>query len=42
MGSCPPRDMQSEHEHIIVNWHKPLQDNFKRALTAKVVALGKF
>jgi len=34
--------IQTEHEHIIVNWHKPLQDNFKRALTAKVVALGKF
>ncbi|HEX3122068.1 MAG TPA: hypothetical protein VHQ21_02110, partial [Rhodanobacteraceae bacterium] len=24
--------IQSAHEHIIVNWHKPLQDNFKRAL----------
>lgn len=27
---------------IIVNWHKPLPDVFKRALMAKVVALGPF
>jgi hypothetical protein len=30
------------HEHIIVHWHKPLHDNLRRALTAKVVAFGTF
>ena len=34
--------VQTEHWPIIVNWHKPLRDNIKRALTAKVVALGTF
>lgn len=34
--------IQTEHEHVIVNWHKPLQDNHKRALIAKVHALGAF
>jgi hypothetical protein len=34
--------IQTEHWPIIVNWHKPLHDNIKRALTAKVVALGNF
>jgi hypothetical protein len=32
----------TEHEHVIVNWHKPLHDNHKRALLAKVHALGAF
>ena len=27
---------------IIVNWHKPMHEVFKRALLAKVVALGPF
>ena len=30
------------HEHLIVNWHKPLHENIKRALVAKVHALGPF
>lgn len=30
------------HEHLIVNWHKPLHDNIRRALVAKVHALGPF
>jgi hypothetical protein len=34
--------IQTEHENLIVNWHKPLHENFRRALTAKVHALGKF
>lgn len=34
--------VQTEHEHVIVNWHKPLHDNHKRALLAKVHALGAF
>jgi hypothetical protein len=33
---------QTDQWPIIVNWHKPLPDNVKRALTAKVVALGPF
>jgi hypothetical protein len=34
--------VQTEHEHLIVNWHKPLQQSHRRALTAKVHALGAF
>lgn len=30
------------HEHVIVHWHKELLDQVRRALTAKVVALGPF
>ncbi|MCB1609991.1 MAG: hypothetical protein KDI71_23770 [Xanthomonadales bacterium] len=33
---------QTETEHVIVNWHKQLHPVVKRALTAKVVALGPF
>jgi hypothetical protein len=33
---------KTEHEHVIVNWHKPLQAKIKRALLAKVQALGPF
>ncbi len=29
-------------EHLIVNWHKPLHENIRRALVAKVHALGPF
>jgi hypothetical protein len=32
----------TEHQHVIVNWHKPLPEVVKRALTAKVVAIGPF
>ena len=34
--------IQTEHEHVIVNWHKPLHPNIQRALLAKVHALGNF
>jgi hypothetical protein len=34
--------IQTEHEHLIVNWHKPLHPNIQRALLAKVHALGSF
>jgi hypothetical protein len=34
--------IQTEHEHVIVNWHKPLHPNIQRALLAKVHALGTF
>ncbi|MBS0439734.1 MAG: hypothetical protein JSS33_10025 [Proteobacteria bacterium] len=34
--------IKTGHEPIIVNWHKPLHETFKRALLAKVVALGPF
>ncbi len=34
--------VKTEFEPIIVLWHKPLPDVFRRALTAKVVALGPF
>jgi len=34
--------VKTEFPPIIVNWHKPMHENFKRALTAKVVALGPF
>ena len=34
--------INTEVEPIIVNWHKPLAEVFRRALTAKVVALGPF
>lgn len=30
------------HEHLIVRWHKPLHENIRRALVAKVHALGPF
>ena len=30
------------HEHLIVHWHKPLHENIRRALVAKVHALGPF
>ncbi len=33
---------QTEHAHVIVNWHKPLHPNIQRALLAKVHALGAF
>lgn len=31
-----------EHEHLIAHWHKPLHENVRRALIAKVHALGPF
>ena len=34
--------IKTEFPPIIVNWHKPLHENIRRALTAKVVALGAF
>lgn len=34
--------VQTEHEHLIVNWHKPLHPNIRRALLAKVHAFGAF
>lgn len=30
------------HPHLIVNWHKPLHESIRRALIAKVQALGPF
>ena len=33
---------KTEHEPVIVNWHKPLHESIRRALLAKVVALGEF
>jgi len=30
------------HPHLIVHWHKPLHDTIRRALVAKVEALGPF
>lgn len=30
------------HEHLIAHWHKPLHENIRRALVAKVHALGPF
>lgn len=30
------------HEHLIARWHKPLHENIRRALVAKVHALGPF
>ena len=32
----------TEHEHLIVNWHKPLPESFRRALLAKAHAIGEF
>jgi len=32
----------TEHERLFVHWHKPLSDTLRRALTAKVNALGPF
>jgi len=34
--------IKTEHDHVIVNWHKPLPDSVRRALTARVHALGAF
>ena len=34
--------VQTEFPPVIVNFHKPMHENFRRALTAKVVALGPF
>lgn len=34
--------VKTEHEHVIVNWHKPLVPKVQRALVAKVQALGPF
>ncbi|MBX3696842.1 MAG: hypothetical protein KF811_03460 [Dokdonella sp.] len=34
--------VQTEHEHVIVHWHKALHPNIRRALLAKVHALGTF
>jgi hypothetical protein len=33
---------RTDVQHIIVNWHKPLHPNIRRALLAKVAALGPF
>ena len=33
---------KTAHAPVIVNWHKPLHDVVRRALLAKVVALGTF
>ena len=33
---------QTEHQHLIVNWHKPLHEVTRRALIAKAHALGPF
>lgn len=30
------------HTHLIAHWHKPLHENIRRALVAKVHALGPF
>ena len=30
------------HQHLIAHWHKPLHENIRRALVAKVHALGPF
>jgi hypothetical protein len=32
----------TEHERLFAHWHKPLTDEARRALTAKVAALGAF
>lgn len=34
--------VQAGPTHLIVNWHKPLHENIRRALVAKVHALGPF
>jgi len=34
--------VKTEHPPVIVHWHKPMHENFRRALLAKVVALGPF
>jgi len=34
--------VKTEFPPIIVNWHKPMHEVFRRALLAKVVALGAF
>lgn len=34
--------VDTAHPPVIVNWHKPMHETFKRALLAKVVALGTF
>jgi hypothetical protein len=33
---------RTDHPPVIVHWHKPLHEVFRRALMAKVVALGPF
>jgi hypothetical protein len=30
------------HQHLIAHWHKPLHENIRRALVAKVHTLGSF
>ncbi|MBR0345393.1 MAG: hypothetical protein IJI03_09050 [Rudaea sp.] len=32
----------TEHDHLYVNWHKPLPESFRRALLAKAHAIGEF
>ncbi len=32
----------TEHQHLIVHWHKSMHENFRRALVAKAHALGPF
>ena len=34
--------VKTGHPPVIVNWHKPMHEVFRRALLAKVVALGPF
>lgn len=34
--------LPTEHEHLIVHWHKPLHPVWQRALTAKAHAIGPF
>lgn len=34
--------VSANHQHLIAHWHKPLHDNIRRALVAKVHALGPF
>jgi hypothetical protein len=34
--------VRTEHEHLIVHWHKSLHPSIRRALLAKVHALGAF
>jgi hypothetical protein len=33
---------QTEHQHLIVHWHKPLHEVVRRALVAKAHAIGPF
>ena len=34
--------IQTEHQHLIVHWHKALPENARQTLTEKVHALGSF